>query len=621
MAMISTPDQLQTFREEHLNADAFHQAVLNTPGALFFPLPTGIGKSALIDSFLDDFHANPDSWMHDLAIVSAPTHKILQERRIVSNPEASSVVAKLSGRPFPRCGKDNNDRWKVYQDSASIALGKQEICGDCTNRSGCSWPEQFQNLTPRIRIVLLPQKYLDIFPGVLHQIIAKTNARLPLILLDETNFSQDIFRRHIKRGSLENFLKVLDIYIKSNEVCSDSLDKYRQNIQLLLMASAEEIASGGRFFQPLDGDLAAAIQKIGIDQYGEMFYYPGFDLATLSQQDPGSRHLLEGGHIGFVCVPKLEEPGKLVVFSGTASKLLLEHRLDTRLTSMYSQYRFHQEDTRFYNINIGGGIGQYHRTHLPQILFFTLGYIKKTMKRNQTVALVTKKKFVEETVLQLNALLDDHFMKSVRVVPAGSWTGSHPGQREYHIPLLHYGGAIGVNNFSMVDCIVCLCGYYMRMGELNRMVNEVVRAPYQTMFRIMVQADPLRRVAIPEGGARHYNQYVQNVADAVLQQEEMGVVIQAVGRVRPFTNPREVITCQFGQSEVMPYDIEFPSMDEARKFFGIPSERAYEAAKTAIPVQYGKILGMTQRKISEVCGIPLRSVTRNWNVYNTDFIA
>ena len=247
--MISTPDQLQAFREEHLNADAFHQAILNTPGALFYPLPTGIGKSSLIDSFLDDFHANPDSWTHDLAIVSAPTHKILQERRIVRDPDASQTLSILSGRPFASCGKDNNDQWKVYQDSASIALGKQEICRNCTKREECSWPAQFQNLSSRIRIVLLPQKYLDIFPGVLHQIIAKTGARLPLILLDETNFSQDIFRRHIKRGVLENFLKVLDIYIERNRVSTPSFHTYRQNLWLLLKASAEEIASGGWFFQ------------------------------------------------------------------------------------------------------------------------------------------------------------------------------------------------------------------------------------------------------------------------------------------------------------------------------------------------------------------------------------
>lgn len=621
MTLISTPEQLQAFRQDCLNADAFHNLILNTPGPLFFPLPTGIGKSSQIDSLLEDFQANPSSWVHDLIIVSAPTHKILQERRIVSNPHAAQLLSILSGRPIARCGRNNNDQWKVYQNSSAIALGKWEICNNCTKREGCSWPEQFQKLSPNIRFVLLPQKYLHIFPGVLHHIIAKTKARLPLILLDETNFSQDIFRRQIKRGSLEIFSKVLDIFIKHNKFPTPSLLTFRRNLKLLLKASVEEIASGGWFFPPLDGDISAAIQKIGIDQYGEMFYYPGFDLETLSQQDPGSRNLLEGGHIEFVSVPKIEEPGKLVVFSGTASKLLLEHRLDTRMTSIYSQYYFRHEDTRIYNINIGGGIGHYHRTHFPQILYFTLGYIKKTMKRNRTVALITKKRFVEETVLKLNSLLDEHFMRGIQVVPADKWSGSQPDGGGYHIPLLHYGGAIGVNDFSLVDCIVCLCGYYMRMDELNRMVNEIVRDPYQTGFRIVMQREPLRRVAVPERESRHYNSYVQSVADAVLQQEEMGVVIQAVGRVRPFTHPREVITCQCGESQIMPYDREFATLREAREYFGIPSKRSYKAAKAALRVQYAKMCGKTQRDISETYGIPLRSVTRHWTCGNTDFIA
>ncbi len=619
MDLISTSEQLRSFRENYLNPDIFNQTINIKPGGLFCNLPVGVGKSFLIDSILEDFQANPSNWEHDLIIVSAPTHQILKERRILQHLEVSSFLVFLSGRPH--CGSSRNGEWKKYENSASISLGKKKICRNCPSRQDCFWPEQFQALTSHARIILLPQKYMHIFPGIMHRIIAKTESKIPLVLLDETNFSQDIFRRHIKRGVLENFLTILNKYRDKNKDAPDLLKTYRRNLYLLLNASEQDIASGGWVFFPIDGDVAAEIQEIGIEQYGDMFYYPGFDLTTFSQQNPGNRHLLAEGHIEFVCVPNLEEPGKLVVFSGTASKSLLEHRLDTNLKNLYPANEFRHQDTRFYNINIGSGMKHYYKSHLPQLLFFAFGYIKKTMKQNQSLALVTKKSFVEETIEKLNALLDQHFLQDVRVMPAKNWSGSHSETDPvYQVPVLHYGGAIGVNNFASINSVLCLCGYYMRRDELNRMVNEVLRVPYQTMFQIRTESNPLRRAAVPVE-TEHYSAYVQAIADAVLQQEEMGVVVQAIGRVRPFTQPREVITCQCGESPMMPYDQEFSDLKEARDFFNIPSQRSYDAAKNSICVHVGKKMGHTQKEISEIAGLSLRTVTREWNTVITDYLA
>ena len=63
---------------------------------------------------------------------------------------------------------------------------------------------------------------------------------------------------------------------------------------------------------------------------------------------------------------------------------------------------------------------------------------------------------------------------------------------------------------------------------------------------------------------------MDRLAQYALDQQELDVVLQAVGRVRPYTRPREVITFQCAAHPQLDYDREFNSIEEARQFFGIP---------------------------------------------------
>lgn len=94
----------------------------------------------------------------------------------------------------------------------------------------------------------------------------------------------------------------------------------------------------------------------------------------------------------------------------------------------------------------------------------------------------------------------------------------------------------------------------------------------------------------------------------------MDPVLQAVGRVRPYTKPREIITFQCSAFPRQQYDHEFDTLDEARRFFGITT--ALEASKQATMqlVQQAKREGLTQLAAADKLKLSKSTVQRYWNM-------
>jgi hypothetical protein len=87
-------------------------------------------------------------------------------------------------------------------------------------------------------------------------------------------------------------------------------------------------------------------------------------------------------------------------------------------------------------------------------------------------------------------------------------------------------------------------------------------------MEIVMSGKPLRRslrVVLPD--ARE--PITQPIAQQVLIQKENDAIVQAVGRVRPFTRPREVITFHAGELPGVRYTLEFHSLEQARNYFKI----------------------------------------------------
>jgi hypothetical protein len=90
-------------------------------------------------------------------------------------------------------------------------------------------------------------------------------------------------------------------------------------------------------------------------------------------------------------------------------------------------------------------------------------------------------------------------------------------------------------------------------------------------------------------------------------------VLQAVGRVRPYTKAREIITFQCAAHPQLTYTQEFNSLAEARVYFDIVTTREAGKATTTALVQAAKKAGHTQQQAADQLKKGLRTVKRYWN--------
>jgi hypothetical protein len=111
----------------------------------------------------------------------------------------------------------------------------------------------------------------------------------------------------------------------------------------------------------------------------------------------------------------------------------------------------------------------------------------------------------------------------------------------------------------------------------------------------------------------HKGYDVHRLAQLALAQQELDVVFQAVGRVRPYTRPREIITFQCAAHPQLDYTREFDTVDEAREFFSVPSRRQRRQRETAARVWAARQAGQTQAQAALELGLGLATVKRHWS--------
>jgi hypothetical protein len=87
-----------------------------------------------------------------------------------------------------------------------------------------------------------------------------------------------------------------------------------------------------------------------------------------------------------------------------------------------------------------------------------------------------------------------------------------------------------------------------------------------------------------------------------------------VGRVRPYTKPREVITFQCAAHPKLAYTQEFHNLEEAREYFGVPSLRNRQMEGNISAIKRVREEGLTQLQAAKKLGLGLRTIKRYWKV-------
>jgi hypothetical protein len=271
------------------------------------------------------------------------------------------------------------------------------------------------------------------------------------------------------------------------------------------------------------------VQRTGLRLYGPSASFPAYRLAQLGHAPVETRRRADNRDIEFASRPFV---GDCLIFSGTADPGFTGYRLGQELASPFADYRFAHPGTRWYNIASPIGARKYFARHAPQVLDFFAGLVARRAAEGKRVLLVAKKAFVR---LCAAGLADRLAGLGVDLeIVSGGWTESRLSEART-VPLITYG-MIGSNLFEYFDAAYCLTGYYVDEEAVNHGLQDAVRLDLRLPIRVETTGNPpRRRAAVADPAHRDYD--VARLAQAALEHQEHDVVVQAVGRVRPFTRP------------------------------------------------------------------------------------
>lgn len=601
MRVVETPEQLSAFRAGA--RAALHLERLAPGMAALVDLAIGVGKSWLLDDIVEHLAVEGDT----LVIVLEPTRALITERRGIRLPPAGVPVAHLRPRPADRCGALDRE-WQALERRGMATLGRIRLCCACPRLQGCFWPTQQQKSRLHgVRILYATQAHLHLDAGFVNRMQQRTGATSVVVLIDEADVLVASARRRISHDDL----------VRLRELLADpNLSPTRINqrmlafLDLLLEADSEALRSGGWRVPRTQPRWEAGMQQRGTRRYGRSFRWVLGELRTLVRSGPESRQRLANGDLTYAHTPRLAD-AVTVIFSATAEPAILRQRLGINdLAVPFATVAFRHPGTQVYNIasNVGA-LNWFDRNH-PQILYAFAQLITQRLRAGKRVLVVTKKEVEDRVANRLTAEMQQLGLPEAR---AGCWAAEAVPRLTdpWFVPLIHYG-CIGINDFEHFDCCYCVTSYNVTPAVLDAAIQEHYAPELRLPIEIAVAGQPRRRRAFVRD-RRHADIDVAQLANTALRQQEMGVVIQAVGRVRPFTNAREIITMQCGEHPKMPYSREFPTLAAFRQHFGLETRRASQSEANRIAVLTAKAQGLTQQAVASATGLGLRTVKRYWH--------
>jgi hypothetical protein len=569
-------------------------------GRLLVSWPIGVGKSTALDGLIE---AAVRGGSYGLVAALVPTRRVLQERRWVRQSPADLTVVNLRPRPRQRCGP-LDEPWRHFERAGLGALGRRMLCASCPHRPDCFWPGQYGRGLRGAAAVFATQAHLERDPGFIARLarwVGVPPGRV-LTLLDEDNLILSSYRRRVARADLQRLVSVLE------QVAGDDADlrRWLYKARLLLVASGDDLRCPEWWLPPLGLDAALSIQQAGWDRFGRAFRYPADDLEAFGRAPPESRERTGSGDLLFAAPPAL--PTDFVILSGTARPEFVRFRLGLEAADPFAGWRFRHSSTRWYNIASRTGMRLHFPGNAGQVLDLFAGLIARRLDEGQRPLLVAKKCFVPLCAGGMAGRLRDLGLGDVRIVTGDLEATDLAAPAT--VPLISYG-LVGTNLFEDFTCAYCLTGYYVDEAVVDAVLQDILASDGHLPIRITTQGRPRRRRAGVVWPA-HRGYDVHRLAQLALEQQELDVVLQAVGRVRPYTRPREVITFQCAAHTQLDYTREFDTVEEAREFFGVPSRRQRRQQETAARVRAARQDGKSQVQAAAELGLGLATVKRYW---------
>lgn len=600
MPAVSGGEALAQFRAEWTGRRILD--LVRDLGRLLITWLVGVGKSYSID---DTIETAVRDGRYDLVVALFPTRRVLTERRWITNPPPDVKIVNLRPRPVKRCGEERDRRWKAFEARDLGVLGRVDICGNCPHRDKCFWPQQYGKSLDGARVIYGTQAHLERSPTFVNQLKSWAGADRVLVLLDEVGFVMRSCQKTITPQHLELFAEALQRVPRKLQ--GGAHRRWCYLVNLLAAAGTADLRCTGWRFPAFDQDWAYAVQRAGHAQHAKKFRFLGYVLRQFGRSALESRERGDDGSVRFAIRPRVDED--FVVYSGTADAEFTQFRLGHDFKVPFENFTFDHPDTRWFNIASRIGTKGYFKKNAPQILDFYAHLIAQRLKEGRRPLLIAKKCFVPLCAAGLQIRLGELGLGGIRIV-TGGWNTTDLADPAI-IPLINFG-AIGTNLFERFECAYCLTGYYVNELVLNEILQDIEAADGHVPIKITTDGRPRRReVTVTSDRFAHSD--LPRLSQKALGQQEIDVVLQAVGRVRPYTRPREIVMFQCDAHPTRNYDAEFNCLGEARKFFGIPDRREGRAADSSSAVRAGRRNGDSQTQVARKLGLSLSTVKRYWN--------
>ncbi|WP_299661903.1 hypothetical protein [uncultured Psychromonas sp.] len=605
MTTISGASALADFR---LKNDGEHiLSLLETHSNILINWDVGVGKSTNMDGVINTAIVGSH---YDLVIALLPTRAVIDEREYIKHPPKDIKVVNIRPRPTNLCGEKRNNYWLNFERRGLASIGKSTICALCPNKNKCFWPKQYGKELRGSQVIYATQAHLKNNPNFIAFMKEQSKANKVLVIFDEATVSLTSYSRTIEQEHLTHLLCA----INQSSIKADRKATWTRYIDSLLNATTEDLRMPDVWALPaLFPNEVREVLAIGEQTFGKDFHNITNHLVEFSKSPLGAREKTEYGDLRFPATPQTDGCDVLL-YSGTTDARILNMRLGLNFHNHYENYSFKGENTQWLNIASSLGTMTNFIKNSPQILDFFLELILQRIEQGKRVLLISKKKLSEFCINKLNMMLALRGIADIKVVP-GNDEYEDDGTTKY-IPLIHYG-IIGINKFEYYDCVYCLNSYYTTKDILSSSIQDMRATDEQIDVEINMTHTPRRRYAKVADNKYRYTD-VADVADFMLNTLEMGVVIQAIGRVRPFTNSREIITFQNNEVPTYPYDHEFSNLEGIRAHFDINTKQKRNTLNKYDTVQALKIQGFNQKQTAEKLQMGVRTVRRYWPTEKVD---
>ena len=574
--------------------------VRNSDKPVLISWPIGVGKSYNLDRVIEAAIARGD---YELIIALLSRRELIEARPMVQAPPSGLKVVNLRPRPGDQCGEANDKLWSVFHRSGLGLLGRRTICQPCPNFDGCFWPDQYSKGLMGANLVFGTHQHLEMNPQFLLRVKRTAGASRMLVLIDEAAFVAHNRNRQIYAHHLKMYLTAIAECGANSQA---GLQKYLKVIRRI-HNSTEARLLGSWQLPVLELWQVLAVQEKGWERFGPDYRYLGYELEQLIASRPLSRERSPERTISYTTSP-IAVPDDVAIYSGTANPRFTSFRLGASVAVPFINYSFLHEGTRWYNLADMRGAKEYFSGNSSQILDFFAGLMAIRLDEGKRCMAVSKDRFKYTCIRDLESRLRDLGHPDAVVLDGLQYQPDIHGPKV--IPVINYG-VVGINTFEHIDCAYCLNSYFVYEQIVDEILQDVFAGKNRIGIRIRTEGQPARRSA---GAANKKDEKFRThrLASLALEHQEMEVVLQAVGRVRPYTKPREVITFQCSDHPTLTYTAEFNTLAEARTYFGVQTRQERRSAQTRARVQAAKAKGLTQRMAAQETGLSLSTVKCYW---------